>query len=84
MELQSCRIKQYSRRPNPSYELIPEAVGAPQLENYLLLNDNMKMVGRLATEGRPRTLIGSFKSERRRDAVFKSRAILKTHIATTT
>ena len=44
----------------------------------------MKMVGRLATEGRPRTVIGSFKSERRRDAVFKSRAILKTHIATST
>ena len=42
------------------------------------------MVGRLATEGRPRKVIGSFKSERRRDAVFKSRAILKTYIATTT
>jgi hypothetical protein len=39
--------------------------------------------GRLAREGRPRTVIECFKSERRRDAVFKSWAILKTHIAKT-
>ena len=36
---------------------------------------------RLATEGRPRTVVECFKSERRPDAVFKGRAILKTHNA---
>ena len=40
-------------------------------------------IRRLATDGRPRAVIERFKSERRRDGVFKSRVILKTHNATT-
>ena len=40
-------------------------------------------IGRLIPEVRPRTVIVRFKSERRRDAVFKTRANLKTHNATT-
>lgn len=99
LELQNDRLEQYSRRANLRFEGISEAVGTPELEKELLriLNDNMKLIpkmqteeierahriGRLIPEGRPRTVIVRFKSERRRDAVFKTRANLKTHNATT-
>ena len=62
-----------------------------------ILNDNMKLIpkmqteeierahiiGRLIPKGCPCTVIVQFKSERCRDAVFKTRANHKTHNATT-
>ena len=86
-------MEQYSRRANLRFQGISEAVEGYEIENTIvnIVNEHMKLspllqtgeierahrIGRRITEGRPRSVIVRFTTDRRRDATYKARVNFK-------